>query len=201
MIMLMLACFILRNSMWAKQKQQTGFTIGELLIVIVVIGILAAITIVAYNGVQARARDSQRMTDLRSIQQSLELYKIQNGAYPTTNATAAAICAPHTNGYSYSDATDGSWLSNLVTNKIISKAPMSPGNDCTHYYSYLYVTAASYGCTGLRTANYYVLQIAGTDGAVPIPSDAVTGTWRPCTGATAGWGTSTTHWTFQKDDI
>ncbi|MFZ2836491.1 MAG: prepilin-type N-terminal cleavage/methylation domain-containing protein [Candidatus Saccharimonadales bacterium] len=37
--------------MWAKYKQQSGFTIVELLIVIVIIGILAAITIVAYNGI------------------------------------------------------------------------------------------------------------------------------------------------------
>ncbi|MDN5275377.1 MAG: Fimbrial protein [Candidatus Saccharibacteria bacterium] len=41
--------------MWAKQTSK-GFTIVELLIVIVVIGILAAITIVAYNGIQNRAK-------------------------------------------------------------------------------------------------------------------------------------------------
>jgi prepilin-type N-terminal cleavage/methylation domain-containing protein len=186
--------------MWAKNKQ-TGFTIVELLIVIVVIGILAAITIVAYNGVQARARDSQRVSDLQSIQKALELYKAQHGTYPPSNPTTAAICASHTNGYSYSDATDGTWLNSLVTNKVLSKAPVSPDNGCAHHYSYLYVPASNYGCTGLRTANYYILQIVGTDGAASIPSGAVTGTWRPCTGATAGWSTTSTSWTFQKDDV
>jgi prepilin-type N-terminal cleavage/methylation domain-containing protein len=44
--------------MWVKSKQQNGFTIVELLIVVVVIAILAAITIVSYNGIQNRAKDS-----------------------------------------------------------------------------------------------------------------------------------------------
>ncbi|MDB5168192.1 MAG: Fimbrial protein [Candidatus Saccharibacteria bacterium] len=51
-------CFILVKNM---KKKQTGFTIVELLIVIVVIGILAAITIVAYNGIQDRARLARGM--------------------------------------------------------------------------------------------------------------------------------------------
>lgn len=191
----------MKHDMQTRNKQKSGFTIVELLIVIVVIGILAAITIVAYNGIQGRARDSQRVSDVRSIQKALEIYKTQNGTYPPTNATTAAICASHTNGYSYSDATDGSWLSILLTSKTINKVPVSPSNGCTQFYSYLYVAAASYGCTGLRTANYYVLQIIGTDGAAAVPGDAVTGTWYPCAGATAAWGTDARNWTFQKDDV
>lgn len=61
-----------------------GFTIVELLIVIVVIGILAAIVIVAYNGIQDRARDAQRKSDIASVQKKIELYNAQNEEYPKT---------------------------------------------------------------------------------------------------------------------
>lgn len=54
---------------WAEK--QTGFTIVELLIVIVVIAILAAITIVAYNGIQTRARDSKVSTDLAQLSKAV----------------------------------------------------------------------------------------------------------------------------------
>jgi prepilin-type N-terminal cleavage/methylation domain-containing protein len=53
------------------KSKRAGFTIVELLIVIVVIGILAAITIVAYNGIQQRGRDSARRADVSSIKKLL----------------------------------------------------------------------------------------------------------------------------------
>ena len=59
-----------------------GFTIVELLIVIVVIGILATITIVAYNGVQGRANNTAVQNDLRNVAQQLELYYAKNNIYP-----------------------------------------------------------------------------------------------------------------------
>lgn len=64
-------------------KSRSGFTIVELLIVIVVIAILAAISIVAYNGIQNRANDSAVQSDLSSAAKKLAIYKIDNGEYPT----------------------------------------------------------------------------------------------------------------------
>lgn len=59
-----------------------GFTIVELLIVIVVIGILAAIVVVAFNGIQESARLSRMQSDFNSIKKSVELYKAENGNWP-----------------------------------------------------------------------------------------------------------------------
>lgn len=62
--------------------KKQGFTIVELLIVIVVIAILAAITIVAYNGIQQRARNAQRIAAAQQWQKLVKLYTVQNATYP-----------------------------------------------------------------------------------------------------------------------
>jgi prepilin-type N-terminal cleavage/methylation domain-containing protein len=67
-----------------KKVTQKGFTIVELLIVIVVIGILAALVITTYNGIQQKGRNTERTTDLKAMQGQLEAYYAQNGAYPDT---------------------------------------------------------------------------------------------------------------------
>ncbi len=67
-----------------QQTIQRGFTIVELLIVIVIIGILAAITIVAYNGIQTRAREAAVKTDLQQALRTTELANTDPaiGSYP-----------------------------------------------------------------------------------------------------------------------
>lgn len=55
-----------------------GFTIVELLIVIVVIAILAAITIVTFNGIQERARIAQAETELKALSSAVRIARIQN---------------------------------------------------------------------------------------------------------------------------
>ena len=62
--------------MMSNIKNRHGFTIVELLIVIVVIGILAAITIVAFNGVQNRGYDSSVQSDMSSFKKKVESAKI-----------------------------------------------------------------------------------------------------------------------------
>jgi len=84
-----------------------GFTIVELLIVIVVIAILAAISLVAYRGIQERARASQVTAALTQAKTKLELYKADAGAYPTTGHLSDAGVSD-TEAVSYQYASDGS---------------------------------------------------------------------------------------------
>ncbi|WP_276833866.1 type IV pilin protein, partial [Chryseobacterium cucumeris] len=67
------------------KKTTSGFTIVELLIVIVVIGILAAISVVAYNSVQVRARDAERISDVNQLHKALELFYAENNYYPAVS--------------------------------------------------------------------------------------------------------------------
>jgi prepilin-type N-terminal cleavage/methylation domain-containing protein len=60
-----------------------GFTLIELLIVVAVIGILSSVVLVGLGPVQKQGRDARRISDLRQVQNGLELYYSKNGSYPT----------------------------------------------------------------------------------------------------------------------
>lgn len=77
-----------------KQIKQSGFTIVELLIVIVVIAILAAITIVAYNGIQTRAKVSASKSLAGNIAKKAEVYNTISGSYPASVADFTSNTAP-----------------------------------------------------------------------------------------------------------
>jgi len=68
-----------------------GFTLIEMLIVIAIIGILASMVIVSLGPSQAKARDAKRMSDLRQIQNMLEIYYTANGGYPSSNGSSESI--------------------------------------------------------------------------------------------------------------
>ena len=66
------------------KTENHGFTIVELLVVIVVIGILAAITIVSYTGISSKAVAASLQSDLDNNSRLLKMYYVDYGAYPTT---------------------------------------------------------------------------------------------------------------------
>ena len=64
------------------RRNAQGFTIVELLIVIVVIAILAAVTIVAFNGIQVRAENTKTLSAVDQYAKALRIYKTNTGNYP-----------------------------------------------------------------------------------------------------------------------
>lgn len=72
-----------------RGQKQTGFTIVELLIVVIVIGILAALVIVVFNGARSRATVSSVKADTQKLAKALELQKVE-GSFPATLDTSAS---------------------------------------------------------------------------------------------------------------
>ena len=66
----------------SKNRLETGFTLVELLIVIIIIGILAAIVTNTVRGIQERAYYTRALTEFRVMEKALELYKLDEGDYP-----------------------------------------------------------------------------------------------------------------------
>jgi general secretion pathway protein G len=75
-------------------KKQSGFTLLELLIVIVIIGILALLILPNITSAPKKARDTKRKTDLTAIQKGLEEYFVDNNAYPAALSALTVGSAP-----------------------------------------------------------------------------------------------------------
>ncbi len=176
-------------------KTKSGFTLIELLIVLVVIGILVGITLVTYRGTQGRARDTERYDDVQIIMKALALYYADNNTYPPTSASPSANGCT-TSSYSYSWATDGTWMKPLIDGGYLKKIPLPPDNSCNSYYSYLHPAPTDYSCP-TRTKDYYVLRITGAEGMQPVDSK----TFTPCVGASTTWNASSSVWVFTSDNI
>ncbi len=119
------------------QRKQAGFTIVELLVVIVVIGILALITITTFSGVTQRARNAEREADIKAIHGQLEAYYAQNGAYPAL-----------------ADLNDGTWRSTNMKGLDAEalKDPKGSGNTlaaaaAASVYSYAVTASGGAACT------------------------------------------------------
>jgi type II secretion system protein G len=65
--------------------KQRGFTLIELLVVIAIVGLLSTLGVVALGSARLKARDARRVSDLKQIGTSLELYSTDQGIYPIAN--------------------------------------------------------------------------------------------------------------------
>lgn len=113
----------------SRQDKIPGFTIVELLIVVVVIAILATITAIAYTNFQERARVSAADSSLAQITKKLALYKAEYETYPS-NLSSIGVQNEGNVTFDYSSAGAGFCLSATVATitRLVSAALQTPGS-------------------------------------------------------------------------
>jgi len=132
------------------KQGKSGFTIVELLIVIVVIAVLAAISIVAYNGIQTRAENTKSISAASAWAKGLQLYKIDKGDYPNINS-----CLGDTN--TYTDSNGGvCWGATGSTTWVVQAAFLAAMKDYIGTFPSPSSKNVHAGASEFRGAMYYV---------------------------------------------
>jgi type II secretion system protein G len=142
---------------------KNGFTLIELLVVISIISLLSSVVLASLNDARGKARDAQRIQQLKQVQAALELYYSENGEYPSGNPQGMCL------GW----ATP---LTPLVSGGFLGEIPLDPTNTDPYCFNYTGPTASdsSWRCAGVRRSDYaYSLVFAlenSSDSFVPVTS-------------------------------
>jgi prepilin-type N-terminal cleavage/methylation domain-containing protein len=159
-----------------SKSKQYGFTIVELLIVIVVIGILATITTVAYNSMNARARNIRTISVAQSYNKALASYLAVNSSYPPVNAGRACLGTGYadTNADGIGDcgetaniASEDITFFNSLKSIIASQPVVNSSSVNMPYQTSTFTGAVIYNWAGFKVDNisnpYYIMYMLEGD--------------------------------------
>jgi prepilin-type N-terminal cleavage/methylation domain-containing protein len=107
-----------------------GFTLIEILVVVAIISILASVVLVGLGPTQQSGRDARRLSDLREVQNALELYFSKCGYYPGPTVSGSCGSTPWSQTSKWADLTAAITGSNIG----VSTVPNDPSAGHTYYY-------------------------------------------------------------------
>jgi len=122
-----------RSRLLAKRQKSQGFTLIEIMVVVVILGILAGLIVPRIMGRPEEARRTKAALTLRSLDSALKLYKLDNGVYPSTEQGLEALVNKPETGTVPTDWREGGYLDSI-------KVPKDPWK-----HDYVYVMPGEYG--------------------------------------------------------
>jgi general secretion pathway protein G len=110
-----------------RKSIRKGFTLVEILIVVIILGILAAIVIPQFTNASSDARQSSMTSQLQTIRSQLELYKLQHGdLYPTTDGKCTAATFTNWDRLTGKTDADGTINANGAYGPYLQQPPTNP---------------------------------------------------------------------------
>jgi general secretion pathway protein G len=96
-----------------QRRRQRGFTLVEIMVVVVIIGILGMLVVPKLLGRTGEARVTAAKTDIATLMQALKLYKLDNQRYPTTEQGLTALVQKPTAGPAANGWKEGGYVEKL----------------------------------------------------------------------------------------